>query len=224
MNIAGGLLRTALTRPGWRLPSIALIVLILLLAAGLRLHRLGEQSLWYDEGVAYAHSLRTLPELIPHLQRNVHVPAYFTLLGWWQDLTGSSEFALRALSALFSINSVAWAFALGRRLYHPLAGLAAAALVALNSFSIYYAQEVRMYAMLAAVSGASMWLFVGLLRDLPPLRRRRLAVVTLSFVNALGLYTHIAYALVIGAQLVLAALWRGVYILQIRRDERASDR
>ena len=188
---------------------VALAIVILLLASAVRFHRLGAQSLWYDEGVAYAHSLRTLPELIPLLQNNVHVPAYFTLLGWWQDLTGSSEFALRLLSALFSILGVAWTYALGARLFHPFAGLAAAALVALNSFSIYYAQEARMYAMLSAVAAASMWLFVGLLR-----RRSSNAddgggrgqLIGLGLVNALGMYTHVAYALVILTQVALAAL------------------
>ena len=186
--------------------SLGAVVAILLLASALRFHRLGAQSLGYDEGVAYAHSLRSLPEIVPLLQRNVHVPAYFTLLGWWQDLTGSSEFALRALSALFSVISVAWAYALGARLFHPGSGMAAAALVALNSFSIYYAQEARMYAMLTAVAGASMWLFSGFLRR----RSRRLdrrAIVTLSLLNALGLYTHVVFALVVVAQGVLAAYW-----------------
>ncbi|MYD09947.1 MAG: hypothetical protein F4X02_07865 [Chloroflexi bacterium] len=196
----------------------ALMLALLLLASALRVHRLGEQSLWYDEGVAHAHSLRTLPELIPHLQRNVHVPAYFTVLGWWQDFTGSSEFALRALSALFSVSSVAWTYALGRRLANPQAGLAAAALATLNSFSIYYAQEARMYAMLAAVAGASMWLFAGWLRS-PPLRGRRLSAVALGLVNALGLYTHVAYALVIAAQVALAALSLGGRMLRESRGE-----
>lgn len=186
----------------------ALAIVILLLASGVRFHRLGAQSLWYDEGVAYAHSLRTLPELIPLLQNNVHVPAYFTLLGWWQDLTGSSEFALRLLSALFSILSVAWAYALGARLFHPCAGLAAAALVALNSFSIYYAQETRMYAMLSALGSASMWLFVGLLRRRSPytsVREGWSQPVGLGLVNALGMYTHVAFALVMLTQAALAA-------------------
>lgn len=207
-----------------RAAPTVIILSLLLLASALRFHRLGEQSLWYDEGVAYAHSLRTLPELIPHLQRNVHVPAYFALLGWWQDLTGSSEFALRALSTLFSITSVAWTYALGRRLVHPLAGLAAAALAALNSFSIYYAQEARMYAMLAATAGASMWLFTGWLLGRPPLRGRRLSIVALGLVNALGMYTHVAYALVIAAQLALAALRLGGQLLQAGRGGVAARR
>lgn len=223
MNVPRGLARMPMTHASWRPPLMALTVAILLLASALRFHRLGEQSLWYDEGVAYAHSLRSLPELIPLLQRNVHVPAYFTLLGWWQDLTGSSEVALRALSAFFSVISVAWAFALGRRLIHPLAGLAAAALVALNSFSIYYGQEARMYAMLAAVAGASMWLVAGVLRGPPPPGRRSSAIA-LGLVNALGIYTHVAFALVIAAQIVLAALWLGGNMLREWRDEGAIRR
>ena len=188
---------------------LALVILALLLGAALRFHRLGAQSLWYDEGVAYAHSTRSLPELIPLLQPNVHVPAYFAILGWWQDLTGSSEFALRSLSALFSVISVAWAYALGARLFDPIAGLAAASLVALNSFSIYYAQEARMYAMLTAIAGASMWLFVDCLQahsgaDGKGMGWRRIAA--LGLINALGVYTHIAFALVILTQAAWATL------------------
>ena len=204
-----------------RLLSILLLG-VLLLASALRFHRLGEQSLWYDEGVAYTHSLRTLPELIPHLQRNVHVPAYFALLGLWQDVTGSSEFALRALSALFSVVSVAWTYALGKRLFDPVAGAAAAVLVALNSFSIYYAQEARMYAMLAAIAAGSMWLFVGLMRGLPRRQRWRDAV-GLGLVNALGIYTHIAFALVMLTQAVMAIIWLVPTFVAERRRQRAFE-
>ena len=187
----------------------ALVIAVVLLAAAVRFHRLGAQSLWYDEGVAYAHSLRSLPELIPLLQPNVHVPAYFAALGWWQDLTGSSEFALRSLSALFSIIGVAFAFALGKRLFHPFAGLAAAGLVALNSFSVYYAQETRMYAMLTAIAGASMWLFLDCLPDRADCERGRRSwrrIAGLGLVNALGVYTHIAFALVVLTQAALVSL------------------
>ena len=188
---------------------ILLVIVILLGATAARFHRLGAQSLWYDEGLAYGHSLRTFPELISHLNTNVHVPAYFTLLRCWRELTGSSEFALRMLSALFSILGVAFVYALGARLFHPIAGLAVAALVALNSFSIYYAQEARMYAMLTAVAACSMWLFIGLLRfnaSGAAIKGDWLRVIGLGLVNALGIYTHFAFSLVIMAQAALAAL------------------
>ena len=186
-----------------RLLFMWLALAILLLAAAARFYRLGAQSLWVDEGIAYAHSLRSLPELIPLLQRNVHAPAYFALLGLWEDAAGASEFSLRFLSAFFSVISVAWTYALGKRLFHPIAGLAAAAFVALNSFSVYYAQEARMYAMLAAVAGGSMWLYVGLMRG----RRLTGAAIALGLLNGLGLYTHLAYSLVMLAQVALALPW-----------------
>ena len=192
-----------MTPAGRKRLFVWLALVILLLAAAARFHQLGAQSLWYDEGVAYAHARRSLPELIPLLQRNVHVPAYFALLGLWEDAAGASEFSLRALSAFFSIISAAWAYALGRRLFHPIAGLAAAAFVALNSFSVYYAQEARMYAMMAAVAAGSMWLYVGLWRG----RRLTGASIALGLLNGLGLYTHLAYSLVILAQAALTLPW-----------------
>lgn len=188
---------------------VSLAIIILLLAAAARFHRLGAQSLWYDEGVAYAHSTRSLPELISHLQTNVHVPAYFTLLGWWRDLAGASEFALRMLSALFGIIGVAFAYGLGARLFHPVAGLAAAALVAFNSFSIYYAQEARMYAMLAAIATSSMWLYLDIIRDRDSGAGGTKGwgrVIGLGLINALGLYTHFAQAFVILTQAALVTL------------------
>ena len=192
-----------MTPAGQKRLFVWLALVVLLLAAAARFHQLGAQSLWYDEGVAYAHARRSLPELIPLLQRNVHVPAYFALLGLWEDAAGASELSLRVLSAFFSIISVAWTYVLGKRLFHPIAGLAAAAFIALNSFSVYYAQEARMYAMLAAVAGGSMWLYVGLWRG----RRLTGAAIALGLLNGLGLYTHLAYSLVILTQAALVLPW-----------------
>ena len=192
-----------MTPAGQKQLFVWLALVVLLLAAAARFHQLGAQSLWYDEGVAYAHARRGLPELIPLLQRNVHTPAYFALLGLWEDAAGASELSLRILSAFFSIISAAWTYALGKRLFHPIAGLAAAAFVALNSFSVYYAQEARMYAMLAAVAGGSMWLYVGLMRG----RRLTGAAIALGLLNGLGLYTHLAYSLVILTQAALTLPW-----------------
>ena len=139
---------------------ICLMLIILLLASAVRFYNLGGQSLWYDEGVAYGHSQRSLAEMIPRLQNNVHVPAYFGSLALYEDLVGYTEFGLRSYSVLWSIIGIAGVYALGKRLFHPIAGLASALLVALNGFSIYYAQETRMYAMLATVAVLSMLAFV----------------------------------------------------------------
>lgn len=183
------------------------LLLVLIVAYGVRVHLLGAQSLWYDEGVAYGHSQRNLLDMIPLLQRNVHVPGYFWALAVWEDVAGASEFSLRYLSVMFSMISVAFTYALGKQLYGRIAGLAAAGFVALNTFSIFYAQEARMYAMLAAVAATSMWLFIGWTRAYQRQQGIFTYGIALALVNALGMYTHFSYALVMVAQGVMAALW-----------------
>jgi mannosyltransferase len=183
------------------------VVVLLIVAYALRVHQLGAQSFWYDEGVAYGHSLRSLPEMIPMLQRNVHVPMYFGSLAIWEDIAGHTEFSLRYWSVVFSILSVVFAFAIGKRLYGNVAGIATAGFMTLNAFSIYYAQEARMYAMLVAFAGASFWLFV-LWTD-AYIRQRKVFeyAFALALVNTAGMYTHFSYALVMVAQGVIAVLW-----------------
>lgn len=198
----------------------SVLLVILIVAYGVRVHLLGAQSLWYDEGVAFGHSQRDLLDMIPLLQRNVHVPAYFWSLAVWEDLAGASEFSLRYLSVMFSLLSVAFTYALGKRLYGRAAGVAAAGFVALNTFSIYYAQEARMYAMLAAVAAASMWLFIGWTNAYRQQRRIFAWGLALAVVNALGMYTHFSYALVMVSQAVAAALWLVLLLAGVIRLER----
>ncbi len=200
-----------------------LILCILLLAAGVRFYNLGAQSLWYDEGVAFGHSQRSLSEMIPRLQNNVHVPAYFGSLALYENFVGNTEFGLRSYSVLWSIISVAAVYALGKRLFHPIVGLSAALIVALNSFSIYYAQETRMYAMLAAIACLSIWAFAkwGLLAlrvhhtpsDKAHIKQLWQWGLAFAAFNIIGEYTHVSYALVMISHGVLAVLIIGQLLI-----------
>lgn len=199
-----------------RLSTLLFPTLIVLLAAFVRFHNLEVQSFWYDEGLSYMHSQRTLGEIIAIMQIDVHTPGYFWVLSLWENVVGSSEFALRALSAFFSVVSVAATYTVGRRLFGIVAGHAAATFVALNTFSIYYAQETRMYAMLTGIAAMSMAVYVGWLRRLEAAptggERNRMLLregLALGLLNAVGLYTHISYGLVMLAQGVMALLWLG---------------
>lgn len=193
----------------------ALSLGIIVLAAALRFHNLGTQSLWNDEGNAYVQATRDFTDIASNAARDIHPPGYYWLLALWHDLTGSSEVALRSLSTLASILSVAFTFALGKRLFNPAAGLAAAALVALNTFSIYYAQEARMYALLALWSSAGMWALVGLLRE----TRTRYIVflqwgLALALINTAGLYTQYAYPFIMVAQGVIFLAWFAISLIR----------
>ncbi len=131
-------------------------ILILLIAAALRLHFLGHQSLWNDEGNSLRLAQRPVDALVQAAAEDIHPPGYYLVLKAWHTLTGDSEFALRALSAFAGLLTVACVYALGKRLFSPGVGLIAAGLLAINSFNVYYSQEARMYAVLTLFAAASM--------------------------------------------------------------------
>lgn len=187
------------------LRRLLLALVIVLLAFALRLHLLGAQSLWNDEGSSYVQATRAFADIAANAARDIHPPGYYWLLKIWMALTGASEFALRAFSAFASTLGIVLTYALGRRLFSPLAGLAAALLVTLNTFSIHYAQETRMYALLALWGVLGMWCLVGFLqRAHPGMIRWALA---LALVNVAGLWTQYAYPFVMLTQGVIFTAW-----------------
>ena len=188
-----------MSQPLWRWLAP---LLILLLAALLRLHQLGTQSLWNDEGNSVVQALRSLDEIAQHAARDIHPPGYYWLLHGWRLLTGSSEFALRLFSALASVLGVACLYAAGRWLYGRAAGLAAALFLALNGFNIWYAQETRMYALLALWGAAAPLALAATLSS--PTRGRAAA---LALINAAGLWTHYAWPFMLLAQGLVLLLW-----------------
>src|SRR3990172_5458754 len=105
-----------------RFIPLMLMIAILLLSAAVRFHRLGAQSLWNDEGATYDVAVRGLPDIAQAVAADVHVPVYFWGMHLWIGLAGETEFALRLFSALASLVGIALAYALGKRLYGPVAG------------------------------------------------------------------------------------------------------
>ena len=205
---------------------------ILLLAFAVRFHLLGAQSFWNDEGNSYVQATRPLTEIPFHAARDIHPPGYYWLLHVWRVFSGDTEFGLRSLSAFASVLTVAFTFALGRRLYGPVAGVSAALFVALNTFHIHYAQEARMYALLALWGAAGMWALVKYITSPPaPLHAAQWRgekarwALALALVNAAGLWTQYAYPFVMLAQGVVFGVWwmehwvgaRHVVPLQVNR-------
>lgn len=141
-------------------------LIVLILAAAVRFHNLGAQSLWNDEGNSLRLAQRPVGDLIEAAGRDIHPPGYYLVLKGWIDLAGDSEFSLRALSAFEGVLAVAVTIALGRVLFGRGAGVIAGLLVALSPFAVYYSQETRMYAQLGLLSAASMLLLVRWVRTL----------------------------------------------------------
>lgn len=199
-----------------RFGKLLVPLLIILAAAYWRFHLLEAQSLWHDEGNSLRLAERSISELIEATRRDIHPPAYYILLKVWIALVGTSEFGLRALSALWSVLAVAASFGLGRRFFGGWGASLAAVLVAANSFAIYYGQEARMYAQLGALSLLSLCLLADLLRETVKhqLNHRRywLAWGALVLVNTLGMYSQYTYAFTLATQgifcLIYYVAWR----------------
>ncbi len=140
-----------------KINQFATVSLILLSGFALRLYRLGEDSLWYDETVSAYLAAQPIGDLIAHTARDIHPPGYYLLLHGWIGLVGSSEFALAYLSLMVGLLTLPLVY----RLAHTLTGqrtLAAWAMafVATAPFGLWYAQEVRMYTL-----GATLGLLTG---------------------------------------------------------------
>ena len=129
------------------------LLVILLLAFGLRVYRLDGQSLWYDEAVTAHVASQGISELTRWTADDIQPPLYYYAVAGWTRLAGQGEWALRFPSVCFSLLTVALLWSLARRLFGvgrpgQFAGLVAALLAAISPLYVYFAQEARMYAQL----------------------------------------------------------------------------
>jgi mannosyltransferase len=129
------------------------ILPIALLALGLRLHLLGDQSLWRDEIASVALARLPLSQIWgAWMVHETNPPLYYTLLHVWTRLFGEGEFAVRSLSALIGTIAVVCAGVLGRRLKSEQAGVIAALLMAVSALQVFYSQEARGYTLAATAA------------------------------------------------------------------------
>ena len=176
----------------WRLA----LLLILLLAAGLRFYRLDAQSFWNDEGNSARLAERSVRLILEGAAGDIHPPLYYLALHVWRAVLGDSEFALRAFSAVGGVGLVALIYALGRHFLDPAAALAAAFFAAVNPFQVYYSQEARSYIWIAFLGAAVVYAADRLLESKTERWPWRWIIIY-GAAAAAGLYTHYLFPLVL---------------------------
>ncbi len=138
---------------------------LLLLAFGLRVWRIGQQRVWWDEGWSAWMARFGLLDILRETGNDVHPPLYFWLLHLWGQIAGQSETGLRLLSAFLGTLTVAATYLLGREIgrrapgappAHAV-GLLAALFLAVSRFAIAWSQEIRMYALAALLAVVALW-------------------------------------------------------------------
>ena len=175
-----------------------------LVAFGLRVFRLGFQSLWFDEGWSWYVSTRSWAGMADILRTvDSHPPLYYALLKAWMALAGQSDFSLRFLSVMAGTAAIPAVYLVGRRLLGRRSmALAATLCLAFSPPHIVYSQEVRMYALAVLLTALSVY---WALRWLAGPRPIVLAVYCLF--TAAALYTNYFTALVVIFENVMVALW-----------------
>jgi mannosyltransferase len=172
------------------------LLAIILVGAFLRVYQLGAQSIWFDESSSVylaKLSFTQFAQALPTQERSP--PLYFLILHYWVILFGTSEFAVRLLSALFGVLALPMIYVLGRQLFNEEVGLVAALILALSSFNIEYSQEARMYSLMVLLALLSMYFFTRLLQ-------KNTFAISVGYVvsTTLLLYTHIYGVFVVIAQ------------------------
>lgn len=128
------------------------LLVLTLLAWGLRLYRLDAQSLWYDEGVTATLAQRTLVDLTAWTAHDIQPPLYYYAVWGWGRLAGWSEWSLRFVSVWWGVLAVPLLAVLAQRLTRSRAATVTAALLAaFHPLLVYYSQEARMYTMLVTL-------------------------------------------------------------------------
>ena len=137
--------------------TVSLLLGLLITGWGLRIHRLGDKSVWWDEGWSVWVSRHSFVGILQEVGHDVHPPLYFWLLHAWRWGSGDSEFGLRALSALLGVLTIAVVYRLGRVVNGRVTGLLAALFITIARFSIAWSQEIRMYALVSLLAVLGVW-------------------------------------------------------------------
>lgn len=205
---------------------VFLPALILLLAFGLRLHRLAYDSIWWDEGYAVWMARMPLSEMFFQTAHDNAPPLSYILLHGWRALVGDEEFALRVMSVFCGLLTVALSYQIGREIGRWQAGAAGALLVATARFPVWWSQELRLYAVSTLFATLAIWAAVRLFMG-----RRGTWQWAAVFAGSLGLGLLLVYlsgAVVIALNLAfvyvffvsprrwrLAAAWIGAQIVAL---------
>lgn len=186
-----------------------LFVYALLTGFWLRVFRLGNKDIWWDEAHSWWYASMPLFEGIrlgmAEWTGAVGDPLYPILLHLWMQLSGDSAFTLRYLSLIFSILSVALAARVTLESFKKPAWIATAWLGGTSAIWVFYSQEVRQYTLTPLVMLVAVLVIVRI-QNSPKINLWHWA--GLAAAEALALYTHSFMAFgIVGLNFWLLLMW-----------------
>jgi uncharacterized membrane protein len=187
-----------------------ILIGLILLYAAVRLWRLTDACMWFDEifGVhAAEHTWGGMWWFVA--QDLIHPPLFYALLKVWIGIGGDGLLWLRLFPVLFSVLALIPFLYLCREIKLTTAATALAlAFIAFNGSLIKYAQEVRMYSLLLCLSLFSIWLFARFFY-----RGKNIWILTI--VNILIVHTHYFGWLVVLSEVIVIAVLQRIKIRHV---------
>lgn len=191
--------------------------LVCLIGFVLRLPTL-DRSLWIDETYSAWFSALPLNELwtsVPLYE--THPPMYYTLLKGWSALFGTAEIALRSMSVMASILTIALLSVSGKVLRAGPVGdrvaLLAALFLAINAGHVNYSQQARPYSVETLTASIAITLSLLMLRNMQAQGCRVSSLRELwTIMLALGLATGITLWLHNTAITIALGIWVGLIL------------
>jgi len=181
-----------------------------LAGAAARVWRLTRPGLTSDEAFSWRLTGYPLPDMLGRAALDVHPPLYYLVLSGWRALAGESLWALRGLSVLMGLLTVALVWALvqeadgldGVSRFPAPGALLAVAAVSVHATQVLQSRNARMYALGTAVAVASAW---ALLRAMRADGKRAAWWALWGLLAAAAVATHYYLAFTVVAEAAWAA-------------------
>ncbi len=189
-------------------PARLVLIGVLVIAAIMRIHAIGERSLWLDEAKTALYSQGTFAEVVRETRMNSSAPLAHPALLWVVErYLGTAPEILRGISALFSLAALVVCVGADWK-RSPLAACSVGLVLALSITQTRYAQEVREYSMALFIAAALYVTFERVVFD----EHRRFSAVLFPCLCAVAAFVQYGLAIYTAALLssgLLFWLWQG---------------
>jgi len=136
-----------------------LVLVGVLFGAVLRIWGICRRPIWYDEAFSLLFSRAGLAAMLEgtlNLDSTGHVAeehplGYYSILSFWMDIFGQSEFAARMLSVIFGVLGLYLVYLMSSLILKPNRRWIPVWFLAISPFHIHYSQEIRMYALMCVM-------------------------------------------------------------------------
>jgi mannosyltransferase len=189
-----------------RRSPLVIAAFVVVAVVGLACYSWSRSDLWLDEALSVNIARLPLGQLQDALRHDGAPPLYYALLHVWTAVFGTSDIAVRSLSAVCMIGAVVAIWFVARRVGGRQAAWISVLLMASNPYAARYATEARMYALEILLVACGILAFQRAL-EAPTLSR----LAVFGLVVALLAYTQYwtLYLLLVTAALLIVLAVRG---------------